>query len=140
VYWDRYGPEKWVIYSETEWREAKKDHECCECGSLIKKGTVHLHSVKLEDDTKVKGKKRVECRRYRMCPECEKDWGYIQTVFREHGIHRAPRIFGALWEAVQDAFEADFLPREDPLVRKWVKGRESRIAVSQMRMHSTPLF
>ena len=154
MYWKNYTESR-LIFSRDEKPTAKKEHECCECGGTIKIGEKYSYFVGLWGDGYYYGYAK-QFGAYKTCLECEKDWGEILEVFHENREEEACRVSGLLEEAIQDAFDEDFLKEGDRLVKEWLgiepevdvenlspeerEEYERKDTIAQMKAHNIPLL
>lgn len=136
-----------TIFQRFEEPVARKEHKCCECGKTIKRGEKYSYFVVVWADYCHNCK---DFGAYKTCLECEKDWDDVLQVFHNNKEPDACRVFEALREAIQDAFDEGFLSENDKLVKKWLdvenlslKEREEyekKEAVYQMRHCGSPFL
>lgn len=142
MYWQGYEDRVRHFYRKEE-RKARKEHKCVECREKIPAGTLYWHFVG-KWDSNGRGS---EFLAWDACLECEEGWTRLLQIFRDNGKREAMIIYGLLFEAVQDAFDAGYLKAQDSLVQAWLdipeseeKISEERMALSQMKRYSCPLL
>ena len=116
MYWrgsEEYIPEFW----KKEERNARKEHECCECRRTIPIRSRYLYFVGKWLDP-VWGEPFFD--NYKMCLSCGRDWQTVIAVFQENGEEDACVVFERLEKAIKNAFECGFLKEYDPLVQRWL--------------------
>lgn len=71
--------EEYCIVHRHEIRKARKEHECCACGAVIRPGDYYACVFSL-------GQEGAEA--YKRCGSCEKTWRHLDAKCREHNrIH-----------------------------------------------------
>jgi len=109
MYWEDYDTERIDLLKENK-QITRKEHECCECGGKIREGELCWH---------IKGRCGRDFAEWNMCAGCYIDWELIIDIYYENR-EDACVVYGMLGDAVQAAFEADFLQENDSLIRKWL--------------------
>ena len=116
MYWSS-GAETVLEFFKERIQRARKEHECCECEEIIPVGAEYLYSVgkwygTISFDPLFEG--------YKTCLSCDKDWKTVISIFHKNGKKDACVVFGRLEAAIRDAFECNFLGKDDLLVRRWL--------------------
>ena len=108
--WKGFSEQKCQFWIDEE-RTARKEHVCCECNQRIPKGSRYFH---------IAGKWDNRFDAFDICLDCQEDWEEVLNMFRGIGEDDAIIVYGLLREAVEDAFEADIIGEDSPLVQKWL--------------------
>ena len=90
-------------------RKARKEHECGECSGEIKRGELYWY---------IEGKCDYDFYIFKMCSGCYIDWKLVEDIYYENR-ESSLIIYGMIGEAVEEAFDLDFLYKDDSLIRKW---------------------
>ncbi len=155
MYWENYEDQR-LEFRKDEEPTARKEHECCECGRIVKIGEKYSYFFGVWQDFDFGAHRFVGA--HKTCLECKQDWDEILEVFHNNGEEDAMIVFGSLKEAIQDAYDASFLTEADQLhlVKKWLgiepevdvenlspEGREEyerKETLAQLRTHNLSLF
>ncbi|MFH1401797.1 MAG: hypothetical protein ABIG40_02440 [Parcubacteria group bacterium] len=154
MYWEN-CTERLVIYPRVNTRPiARKNHQCCECKKIIRKGERYSYFGGLWRNEHSYDQ---HFAMYKTCIKCEEVWDKILDVFYNHGESDAIRAYGGLLkQAILDAYNAGYLIENDPLVNEWLdiwpdldsedlSSEEKEIyekneAFAQMKVHSALLL
>ncbi len=132
-----------VIFWREKRRTARKEHICVECNEKIPPGSRYLDFARgFIDAWNIK-----QFVAWKVCPRCEEDWNEILRVFRDNFETEVFIVYGALEEAINEAFGKGYLTKDDPLAQAWLdientaeEVSEAQLALSRIRQFSAPLL
>jgi len=153
-YWYYNSTEARLMFSRNPMPTARKEHQCCECDTIIKVDDRYSYFVGLWEDDNFSYRRNGRLVVRKTCLKCDNDWETLLSVFRENDLDEMGRVYGSLRQAIWDAFNNGLLTADDQLVKDWLyleidpeslspsqlKEYQERKALAEMRACSCPFL